>query len=339
MQKALRIPASRLSWLWALLPLLLAAALVAPILGRDVFDNDEAATMIGAGVRHIGPYTPAEAVAAFVSRWPDHAWGHVVAFSQWGRIAGWSELAIRTLSWLTGLLTLAWVYRIGRALFTARVALTATLLLSTSVVFLTYMHTARPYGLAMFFAAIVLWAYWRVALHPRPPGRGDRAFLVLGATGLLYAHYFGALLLPALALFHLVFVRKERRWWQPVVLLGLAALLALPQVPDLLSGIAHNQEKDNLNAKALRYPEVIATFLRFLSNGLLEIRRPFSTLFALALPLPLFIFGWRSRRDRQPPGAAWFLSLTSILLLLLLLGGNEWLLVFERKRVRYLATL
>ena len=339
MQKALRIPASRLSWLWALLPLLLAAALVAPILGRDVFDNDEAATMIGAGARHIGPYTPAEAVAAFVSRWPDHAWGHVVAFSQWGRIAGWSELAIRTLSWLTGLLTLAWVYRIGRALFTARVALTATLLLSTSVVFLTYMHTARPYGLAMFFAAIVLWAYWRVALHPRPPGRGDRAFLVLGATGLLYAHYFAALLLPALALFHLVFVRKERRWWQPVVLLGLAALLALPQVPDLLSGIAHNQEKDNLNAKALRYPEVIATFLRFLSNGLLEIRRPFSTLFALALPLPLFIFGWRSRRDRQPPGAAWFLSLTSILLLLLLLGGNEWLLVFERKRVRYLATL
>ena len=201
------------------------------------------------------------------------------------------------------------------------------------------MHKARPYGLAMLFAVIVLWAYWRVALHPRPPGRGARAVLVLGATGLLYAHYFGALLLPALALFHLVFVRKERRWWQPVVLLGLAALLALPQVPDLLSGIAHNQEKDHLNAKALRYPEVIATFLRFLSNGLLEIRRPFSTLLVLALPLPLFIFGWRSRRDRQPPGAAWFLSLTSILLLLLLLGGSEWLLVFERKRVRYLATL
>ena len=90
----------------------------------------------------------------------------------------------------------------------------------------------------MLFAAIVLWAYWRVALHPRPPGHGARAALVLGATGLLYSHYFGALLLPALALFHLFFVRKERRWWQPVVLLGLAALLALPQAPDLLGGIA-----------------------------------------------------------------------------------------------------
>ena len=126
-------------------------------------------------------------------------------------------------------------------LFTARIALTATLLLATSVLFLTYMHVARSYAAAMLFAAIIIWAYWRVALQPHAPGRGSRAALVLGATGLLYAHYFSALLLPALALFHLFFVRKERRWWQPVVLLGLAALLALPQVPDLLSGIEHNQ--------------------------------------------------------------------------------------------------
>ena len=162
---------------------------------------------------------------------------------------------------------------------------------------------------------------------------------MLGATGLLYTNYFCALLLPALALFHLFFVRKERRWWQPVVLLGLAALLALPQVPDLLSGIAHNQEKDHLHAEALRYPEVTATFLRYLSNGLFVVQRPFSTLFAIALPLPLFIFGWRSRRRRQPPGAAWYLSLISILLLLLLLGASEWLRVFEEKRVRYLVML
>ena len=83
----------------------------------------------------------------------------------WGRATGWSELAVRALPWLTGLLTLACVYRFGRALFTARVALTATLLLSTSVVFLTYMHVARSYAAAMLFAAIVLWAYWRVALQ------------------------------------------------------------------------------------------------------------------------------------------------------------------------------
>ena len=300
----------RHAWLWALLPLLLAAGLTVTALGRDVFDADEAATMLCASERHIGPLTPAEAVAAEDTCSPDQAWGQSVVYSQWGRATGWSELAIRALPWLTGLLALAWVYRLGRALFTARIALTATLLLATSVLFLTYMHVARSYTAAMLFATIVLWANWRVALSPSPPGLGSRAILVLGATGLLYSHFFGALLLPALALFHLFFVRKERRWWQPVVLLGLAALLALPQAPDLLAGIEHNQGKEELHQTALGYPEVVSLLLRHLSDGLLEIQRPFSTLLALALPLPLLIAGWRSRHGGQAHGAVWYLSLT-----------------------------
>ena len=295
-------------------------------------------TVISAGARHIGPYTVAEAAAAS-SRWPDQGWGTPVSHALWGRVAGWSELATRSLPWFAGLLTLAWVYRLGRALFTVRIALTATLLLATSVLFLTYMHVARSYAAAMLFATIVIWAYWRVALLPRPPGHGSRAVLVLGATGLLYSHYLGALLLPALALFHLFFVRKERRWWQPVVLLGLAALLALPQAPDLLAGIEYNQVKEGLHQEALGYTEVVSLLVLHLSDGLLAIRRPFSTLLALALPLPLLIAGWRSRRGRQAPGAAWYLSLTCTLQLVLLLGANEWLQVLADTRIRYLTTL
>ena len=319
-------------------PLLLAAGLTVTALGRDVFDVDEAATMISAGARHIGPLHRCRGRSSLFTL-ANQAWGIVVAYSLWGRATGWSELAVRALPWLTGLLTLACVYRFGRALFTARIALTATLLLATSVLFLTYMHVARSYAAAMLFAAIVIWAYWRVALHPRPPGHGSRAALVLGATGLLYSHYLGALLLPALALFHLFFVRKERRWWQPVVLLGLAALLALPQVPDLLSGIQYNQVNEELHERALGYPEVISLLLRHLSYGLLEVRWPFSTLLALALPLPLLIAGWRSLRSRQAPGAVRYLALTCTLQLLLLLVANEWLQVLVATRVRYLATL
>ena len=79
--------------------------------------------------------------------------------------------------------------------------------------------------------------------------------------------------------------------------------------------------------------------LRHLSYGLLEIRWPFSTLLALALPLSLLIAGWRSRRSRQAPGAVWYLSLTCTLQLLLLLVANEWLQVLDDTRTRYLATL
>ena len=317
----------------------MAASLVVSVLGRDVFDVDESATMIGAGARHLGPYSVAEAVTGYVSRWPGHAWGHVVPYTMWGRVAGWSELAIRTLPWFAGLLTLAWVYRLGSALFTARIALTATLLLSTSVAFLTYMHIARSYAFALLFTAMVLWGYWRVALCPRPPGPGARAALMLGATGLLYTHYFSALLLPALALFHLFFVRKERRWWQAAMLFGLAMLLALPQFPDLLRGIDLNLGYDQLHPKALHYPEATALLVRNLSNGLIKVEQPVSLLLALALPLPLFLFGWLRRHRRQLPEATWYLSLVSILLFLSLLAVNELLQVLEKKRVRYLLTL
>ena len=122
-------------WLWALAPMLLAAALVVPFLGRDIFDIDEAATVISACAHYLGPCTPAEAVRAS-ARWPDHGWGHAIVYSQWGQLVGWSEFAMRVLPWLSGFLTLAWVYRLGRELFSPAIALVAMLLLATSVLFL-----------------------------------------------------------------------------------------------------------------------------------------------------------------------------------------------------------
>ena len=327
------------AWLWALLPLLLATALVIPAFSKYAFGYDESATMLSAGARHLGPYTLTEAVTVSVSSWPDHPWGNAVIFTVWGRIVGWSEFAMRALPWLAGLLALAWVYRLGRELFTARVALTAMLLLSTSVFFLVYMYRARSYTPAMLLATICLWGYWRVALAPRPPGRGARLALLLGGAGMVYAHYFCAMLLPALGLFHLLFVRRERRWWQALWLFGLAALLALPQVRDLMTGIAFNQGRGTLQQEALYFPEVIALFVYHLSNDLVEARQPVHTLLGLALPLPLLLAARNLRRSPQLPGAALYLTLTSILLLLLLLVANEILRVLVHTRVRYLATL
>ena len=45
------------AWLWALLPLLLAAALSIPLLGDDAFTGDEPRTLFAAGVLSSGPHT------------------------------------------------------------------------------------------------------------------------------------------------------------------------------------------------------------------------------------------------------------------------------------------
>ena len=325
-------------WLWALIPMLLAAAMVAPFLGRDIFDVDEAATMIGACAGHLGPCSPAEAVRAS-ARWPGQSQGHVIVFSQWGQLVGWSEFAIRSLSWLVGPLTLAWVFRLGRDLFTPVIALAAALLLATSVIFLTYMHVARFYGPAMLFPAIALWGYWRVALAERPPYRLAQAALVLGAAGLLYSNYFGALLVPALGIYHLFLAPRGRRWRRAPVLLVLAVLLALPQAPDLINGIAFNQGKEGLHERAVHAPEVLSLFLRYLSGDLLNVPPPLASLLILALPPCLLAFCWARSRRRRPPDAVLWLLVTSVLSLLFIAAVNEWARVFAPHRVRYLAAL
>ncbi|MCY4022099.1 MAG: glycosyltransferase family 39 protein [Anaerolineaceae bacterium] len=324
-------------WLWALAPMLLAAALVMPFLGRGIFDVDEAATMIGACARHLGPCSPLEAVRESL-RWPDQAWGQAIVFSQWGQLVGWSEFAMRVLPWLTGPLALAWVYRLGRDLFSATIARTAAFLLATSVLFLTYLHIARSFIPAMLFASITMWGYWQVVLADKSPKREARVALLLGATALLYTQYFCALLVPALGLFHLLFLRRNRGWWHALSLLALAGVLALPQVPDLLKGIAFNQGNEGLHDWALRAPEVLSLFLRYLSNGILSPGELAGRLLLPALSL-LLLFVVRNTRGRRQPDAVGFLTGTSTLLLLLIVSVNEWILVLEPRRVRYLASL
>ena len=229
------------AWLWALLPLLFAATIVIPLLDVDAFSGDEPASLFAAGIRRPGPWSPADVWGQTA---PRHAPGWAMLLSVWGPFVGWSEFAIKALSFFVGLLTLAWVYRTGRDLFAPAAGLFAALLLSASVIHLAYMTRADLYALVALCAAICLWYYWRVALYPQQPGKGVQAGLLLGSIGLLYSHYLGALLLPVLGLFHLLFVPKNRRWWRPVLLFGLATLAGALQLPLLLRGLAYTEGED-----------------------------------------------------------------------------------------------
>ena len=149
----------------------------------------------------------------------------------WVRIAGWSELATRVLPLLrrpAG--TRRGCTARGNDFFSPKAGLIAVLLLAASMFPQTNMLHARAFPMAMLFGALCFWSYWHVALRRRRPGLRAQAGLLLGAAGLLYSHYFGALLLPALGLYHLLFVPKNRRWWRPVTLLGLAGLTAIVSV-------------------------------------------------------------------------------------------------------------
>ncbi len=330
-----RNPALRLSWLWALLPILMATALIAPLLDVDAFNGDEPASLLAAGILRAGPWSIEE---VWNNTAPRHAPGWPMLLSIWGRVVGWSEFASRALSLFIGLLTLAWVYRTGSDLFAPAAGLVAALLLSASVFHLAYMVRADPYALASLCAAICIWCYWRVALHQRSPRRGAQVGLLLGSISLLYSHYLGALLLPVLGLFHLLFVPKQRRWWRPVLLFGLAILVAALQIPLIIRGLTYTASEE-LGSRILTAPALLSHFLRFMTNGLVDPSPPFSELLLLTLPLALVIVTLQRLRRGKGVSAVRLLLFTSAVLLAMIIVIDEVFKVIVVNRIRYLIPL
>ncbi len=335
MRKPFRNPASRLSWLWALLPLLLAAALAIPLLDVDAFNGDEPVSLVAAGILSSGPPSLAD---VWENTAPRHPPGWAMLLSIWGPFVGWSEFAIRALSLFIGLLTLAWVYRTGRNFFTPAAGLFATLLLSASVFHLAFMARAELYAPVALWAVMCIWFYWRVALCPQLPGRGTQAGLLLGSICLLYSHYLGALLLPALGLFHLFFVPKHRRWWRPVFLFGLALLTAAMQIPLVTRGLAFT-EVEELGSRVLIAPALLSRFIRFMTNGLVAPSPPFSEFLLLALLLVLALVTLQGLRRAIRISPLWLLAFVSLTVLATVIAINEYLQVIVENRIRYLMPL
>ena len=332
---ALTTSKTSLSWLWALLPLLLAAALVIPLLDVDAFNGDEPASLLAAGILRSGPWSLAD---VWDNTAPRHPPGWVVLLSVWGLFVGWSEFAIRALSLFIGLLTLAWVYRAGRDFFVPAAGLIAALLLSASIFHLAYMARAGLYSPVALCAVICVWYYWRVALHPQQPGKSVQAGLLLGSIGLLYSHYLGALLLPVLGLFHLLFVPKNRRWWRPVLLIGLATLAGALQIPLLPRGVAYT-ESEVLGGRILTAPAILSHLLSHMTNGLVAQSHPAGEHLLLALLFVLMVAILLRKRAGIDTRVVWLLVFATATLLALVIAVNEVLRIMTASRIRYIMPL
>ncbi len=330
----MQILADRIHWSWVLPLLLLAAAQSAALLGSRGFHLDEAATLLRTGGHKPVPYNLAEIQQAILDKSPDQAIGWSLLVAAWARVAGWSEVALRSLSWFAGLLALALLWRAGRDMLGARAGLVATALLATSVLFVTYMAIARTYTLVLLFSVMALYGYWHAALRLGRTGRAGPLLLFAGATGLLYTHYFGALLVPSLGLFHLLMVRRDRRWLQTLVVILLAGLAFLPQLELLLTGIAHNREVLGSDL-ALAPHAALSRIVEVVSNGLINLLpKVAGGLYGLALALLLFEARRRLRLGRAPD-AVWLLMNVALVSLALILLANEIAGVLLPGRIRY----
>jgi 4-amino-4-deoxy-L-arabinose transferase-like glycosyltransferase len=122
----------------------------------------------------------------------------------WLRLVGESEFAVRYLSLIGGVLTVALCYVVARRLVGRRAALLATLLLATARYHIWWSQEARMYVWATFF--VLLSTYYLIRLHHR----GTSAWLmyVLATSAALYTLYLAALAV----LLQNIFVASV--WWR-----------------------------------------------------------------------------------------------------------------------------
>ena len=162
----------------------------------------------------------------------------------WSEAFGDSELGLRSLSAVWGVVTVILTWLLGRRLFGPLVATLAALLLAAAPLAVYYSQEVRMYTQVTALALLAAYAYAR------------RDYWVYAAAGIatLYSQYLGIAVLAALNLHALIWWRsKTRREW--LLWLGANAVIALAFLPWLPTFI--DQQRHALNTSP-RTAQVLA---------------------------------------------------------------------------------
>ena len=332
-------------WLLIIPILLLATGLAAQRLADYPLDRDEFVSIETAGGRSDSPMSLFE-VWEFVTKWdPDQAYGFPLILSIWGRVFGWSEFVVRLLPLFAGLLAIAWIYRAGSDLFSPQAGLMAAIFLVTSVYYTNFLHIARAYSMVALFSVLTVWSYWHLALHPNRSSKERLAKigLLAGSIGIFYTHYYAVLLLVVIGFWHLIFMPKNRRWWQISGIFFVAGIAFLLETPGFLGGIGRTQTYPWYITSMYRTGEILPWFIYTFSNGLVEFPRIQLSLkpnlIVLVILVSVSALGWWKFKQYVGDPGLRFLTFVAIVTLLSMLFVNEIILVMRSDRVRYLMAL
>ena len=280
-------------------------------------------------LKHIQPlsldytYTIAETIQSVANRSMEHAPLYFVALNVWQSLAGYDLFTARLLSVYFALLAIALAYRLGGVTGDRQVACAAAIALSLYAFFAHYAHVARMYTLLPLLTGWLLWAYWRALNAAGAGGVWRWLSLCLASAGILYTHYFGSLLIAAIAVYHLIFARKDWRWLWIALALALACAAFLPWLPVALRGF----ERSGTVLTEARLPllDSLQTMLAISANGLWI--------------LPALAFAAALYRRRQLQRAETFLLVIAGVMVALFLLLNEVTPTLVNHRMRYIIVL
>lgn len=130
----------------------------------------------------------------------------------WIALVGESNMAVRLLSLVFGVLTLVALFYLSRTIFDERTAVVTTALLALLPLHIQYSQEVRPYPLALLWTVLASGAYWRACtmIHPVEQSRWWCLYVLLAVAGLL-THFFTSTILLAHGIFALLQPATLRR--------------------------------------------------------------------------------------------------------------------------------
>jgi hypothetical protein len=162
---------------------------------------------------------------------------YFIVLTAWRTLAGDSRLALRFVSIVGGLLTVALTYRIGKDWFGQRAGLYGALLLAVLHMAVYYSQELRDYGWLTLSVTVMTLLFAR---YLRCPGRRRLIAYILGVVFMLYTLYLGVLFLAVHGVVA-VFIWRGA-WRQKAALIGgwlAAVVLYIPWLIVMIQQRAH----------------------------------------------------------------------------------------------------
>ena len=299
--------------------LLLIAALAAPGLSADLIWYDELTSISHAG-GVTGPFSPFEVIESVRQHSPKHTPFFFGLVAGWGSLVGWHHVVLRALTLYFGVISLAWVFRVGADFLDRWSGIWAAAFLGLNVFWLDYWHELRMYSLQFALIMALAWHYFYLVNSKRSVRPYHWAGLTLNAALCLYAQPFTIFFHIGLGIYHLFFVGRSGVWYRVTLAMLVAGLLYLPWLPVTLTGLT---SKFDTAFDAIALEQAIGVFIRLLSNG-----NPLILLVALSAAL----LAMRRRGRASGSLKFWFMSVS---VLVALLAANEAVGLIPLRRSRY----
>jgi len=262
-------------------------------------------------------YTFSETLASVSANSAQHGPLYFVMLSVWEKLAGRDLFSLRLFSIYCGILAIAVTYRLASISGDRDMATIAAILAAFVAYLIFYAQLVRMYSLLALLVAVVAWAYWRVisAIGGAPAWRW--AALIVSAAALIYAHYYGMIVLAAISLYHLIFVARDKRWFQVCGAMVVAGIAFAPWLPVVFLGWTELK----IPSENLSLIESMVTVAQVYTNGLAPI-------LVLALAACFLKFRLLSPAQRY----LLFLAFSILLMIIIL---NEFTPVLAARRLRY----